>query len=139
MIELPRRVFARVLTNLSSNTEAPLHFDTKQQLLYYKITRQAFLDLADPLSVALFLQPWVGSGRALSDEEKASSRFHNEGDPDFENRLAFYKFARRVLVELKEKYEKSHACIVDMSILSEVYPKQFMLIPLISCLQEIRL
>jgi hypothetical protein len=117
MIELPRRFFARVLANLSSNTEAkPLHFDTKQQLLYYKITRRAFLDLADPLSVALFLQPWVGSGRALSDEERASSRSHNEGDPDFENRFAFYKFARRVLVELKEeKHEKSHACIVDIS------------------------
>jgi hypothetical protein len=124
MIELPERVFTRVFSYLWSNTEAEYStsasfstpnppFDPRG-IVYYRIIRRAFLDLADRLSVALFLQPLVGTDdRALSDEEKASWWYPNF---KLESRIAFYKYARRVLADLKEEeHGQGRACIADIS------------------------
>jgi hypothetical protein len=84
---------------------------------FYRQNHRALVALADDrLAVAVFLQPLVGTDdRALSDEEKASWWY-----PEFEwemgNRAPFYRDARRVLAELKEKNRGNRqVCIADLS------------------------
>jgi len=84
---------------------------------FYRQNHRALVALADDrLAVAVFLQPLVGTDdRALSDEEKASWWY-----PEFEwemgNRAPFYRDARRVLAELKEKNRGNRqVCIADFS------------------------
>src|SRR5262245_66041101 len=67
----------------------------------YSRNRRAFLALADDqLSVALFLQPLVGTDdRTLSAEEKASW-WYPQLDVSLGNRVPFYEHARQILEDL---------------------------------------
>jgi hypothetical protein len=81
----------------------------------YRRNHRAFLALADDqLSVALFLQPLVGTDdRALSAEEKASWRYSQFWLGD---RIPFYEHARQILEDLKERnLDNGHYCIADLS------------------------
>src|SRR5262245_38133337 len=83
----------------------------------YGLNRRTFLALADDqLSVALFLQPLSGTdGRTLSAEEKASW-WYPKLDVVLGNRIRFYEQARRILADLKGRYQGSgHHCIADLS------------------------
>jgi hypothetical protein len=83
----------------------------------YSRNRRAFLALADDqLSVALFLQPLVGTDdRTLSAEEKASW-WYPRLDGLLENRIPFYEHARHILEDLKERgHSNGHQCIADLS------------------------
>ena len=116
MIELPWRVFRKLSPNAGAAHSASVPFDP-HSIEYYRNNHRAFLALADDqLSVALFLQPLVGTDdRALSDEEKASWWY-----PDLHekliNRIPFYEDARHILADFKEKtHGNSHVCIADLS------------------------
>jgi hypothetical protein len=81
----------------------------------YSRNRRAFLALADDqLSVALFLQPLVGTDqRTLSAEEKASWWYPKFG---LGNRIPFYEHARQILEDLKERnQDHGRYCIADLS------------------------
>jgi hypothetical protein len=117
IIELPWRVFGNQLPDAKSPT-LPVHppFDLRNMELYRR-NRKAFLALADDdLSVALFLQPLVGTDdRALSAEEKASWWWPRL-DEALGNRIPFYEHARNILADLKEKvHDEGHECIADLS------------------------
>jgi len=119
MIELPWRVFHQPASHddeVRSAWRRSVSFDS-HLIEYYRENRRAFLALADGrLSVALFLQPLVGTdGRALSDDEKASW-WYPELQWELGNRVPFYEEARRVLAELKESSRSTRqACIADLS------------------------
>jgi hypothetical protein len=81
------------------------------------MNRRAFLALADDkMSVALFLQPVVGTDdRTLSAEEKASS-WYPKLDEALGNRVPFYEHARHILADLKARDQgNGHHCIADLS------------------------
>ena len=117
MVELPWSMFRK----LSSDVNAPAfsldpRFDS-QNMKSYRQNRRAFLALADDeLSVALFLQPLVGTDdRLLSAEEKASWWWPRL-DEAFGNRIPFYEHARQILADLKRKDQSNgHRCIADLS------------------------
>jgi hypothetical protein len=117
LIELPWRVFRNQSPDANSPTlpvDPP--FDLRSMELYRQ-NRRAFLALADDdLSVALFLQPLVGTDdRPLSAEEKASWWWPRL-DEALGNRVPFYEHARNILAGLKEKvHGDGHACIADLS------------------------
>jgi len=84
---------------------------------FYRETHRAFLAHADDrLAVAVFLQPLVGTDdTALSDEVKAAW-WYPELKREISNRTPFYRDARRVLAELKERSRGvRQICIADLS------------------------
>jgi lysophospholipase L1-like esterase len=117
MVELPTKVFRELSprTNVATFPVDP-PFDPRNMQLYRQ-SRRAFLALADDdMSVALFLQPLVGTDeRPLSAEEKASW-WRPRLDEALGNRIPFYEHARRILSDLKQKDKHNgHHCIADLS------------------------
>ncbi len=117
MAELLSRVFLglsdRVSSYLSYKPDGK-PFDPRVMENYSR-NHRAFLALADDqLSVALFLQPLVGTDdRTLSTEEKASWWYSQLWLGD---RIPFYEHARRILEDLKERnLDNGHNCIADLS------------------------
>jgi hypothetical protein len=116
MIELPWRVFNKLWFKADSVQLPSLPFDPRS-VEFYELNRRAFLALADDqLSVALFLQPLVGTDdRALSAEEKASW-WYPRLDEELENRVPFYEHARHILADLKARDQgANHHCLADLS------------------------
>jgi hypothetical protein len=118
MVELPWNAFHKA----PSDAHAPafsvnLPFDS-QNMKSYRQNRRAFLALADDeLSVALFLQPLVGTDdRLLSAEEKASWWWPRL-DEALRNRIPFYEHARQILADLNKRgdQDNGHRCIADLS------------------------
>ena len=111
------RVSSKLSSDMMSSTfpvDPP--FDPRNMELYRQ-TRREFLALADDeLSVALFLQPLVGTDdRALSAEEKASWWWPRL-DEALGNRIPFYEHARHILADLKGRDQgNGHHCIADLS------------------------
>jgi hypothetical protein len=114
IFELPWRIYSRP-SRREDYVVSPGPFD-QRTVEYYRINHRAFLALADEnLSVAMFLQPVVGvDGRELSDEEKKAWWYPRIAER-LGNRVPFYKEARRVLAELREKSNGNHVCIADLS------------------------
>jgi hypothetical protein len=126
MVELPWRLFRCLSYNVSrcfSYKPDPIKspffsapFDP-YTVEFYRRNRRAFLALADDqLSVALFLQPLVGTDdRTLSAEEKASWWYPKLSEL-LANRIPFYEHARRILADLKRTDQDSgRHCIADLS------------------------
>lgn len=119
MMELPWLVLENLTSDDDEDDEdegesAP--YDSRLVELYRE-THRAFLAHADDrLAVAVFLQPLVGTDdRALSDEEKAAW-WHFEVEREMRTRTPFYRDARRVLAELKERTRgERQICIADLS------------------------
>jgi hypothetical protein len=110
----------RVYNKLSSKADAvhssSIHFDSRN-IEFYRRNHRAFLALADDqLSVALFLQPLVGTDdRTLSAEEKASW-WYPRLDEVLGNRIPFYEHARHILADLKGRDQGNGPhCIADLS------------------------
>jgi hypothetical protein len=84
---------------------------------FYRRNHRAFLALADDqLSVALFLQPLVGTDdRTLSSEEKASWWYPRLDELLSENRIPFYEHVRPILADLKGIKGSERHCIADLS------------------------
>jgi len=85
---------------------------------FYRRNHRAFLALADDqLSVALFLQPLVGTDdRTLSSEEKASWWYPRINEFLSENRIPFYERVRPILADFKGIDQGSgRHCIADLS------------------------
>ena len=116
MIELPQRVFNKLRSQADGVRSSLPPFDPRN-IEYFDLNRRAFLALADDqLSVALFLQPVVGTDdRTLSSEEKASW-WHPRFDELLETRVPFYEHARHILASLKARDQRNgHYCIADLS------------------------
>jgi hypothetical protein len=126
MVELPWRLFRCLSYNVSrcfSYKPDPIQspfssapFDP-QTVEFYRRNRRAFLALADDqLSVALFLQPLVGTDdRILSAEEKASW-WYPKLKGLLGNRIPFYEHARPILEDLKRTdHDSGRHCIADLS------------------------
>ena len=114
MAELCRAAFLHLSHNVPRGVPEP--FDPRV-IENYSRNRRAFLALADDqLSVALFLQPLVGTDeRTLSAEEKASW-WYPQLDNWLGNRIPFYEHARQILEDLKERnQDNGHYCIADLS------------------------
>ena len=114
--ELLWRVFSWLSYKAHASNSSPIQFDPRNMELYRR-NRRAFLALTDDqLSVALFLQPVVGTdARTLSAEEKASWWYPGL-DEALGNRVAFYEHARRILADLKARDRgNGHQCIADLS------------------------
>lgn len=115
MMELPWRILQKPTTNKDVERRS-VSYDSRL-IDYYRETHRAFVALADDhLAVAVFLQPLVGTdGRVLSDEEKASW-WYEDFRWEMGNRTPFYRDARRVLGELKERSRgERQVCIADLS------------------------
>jgi hypothetical protein len=125
MAELPWRVFLglsdRVSSYLSHKPDAiQSEFVAKplDRVTHYSLDRRAFLALADDqLSVALFLQPLVGTDdRTLSAEEKASWWYPHLDNVLLRDRIPFYEHVRQILEDLKQRnQDNGHYCIADLS------------------------
>jgi hypothetical protein len=124
MGELAWRLFCnlsfRLSRGLTHNTHA-VHFSPSPLdpsiIDSYRKNRRAFLAPADDqLSVALFLQPLVGTDkRTLSAEEKVSW-WYPKLDVLLGNRIPFYEQARHTLEDLKGRDRgNGHHCIADLS------------------------
>ena len=117
MAELPSWVLGKLSSDEDASTlSVDPPFDPRDTKLYRQ-SRRAFLALADDeLSVALFLQPLVGTDdRPMSAEEKASWWWPRLNEA-LGNRIPFYENARHILADLKGKNQgNSHYCIGDLS------------------------
>jgi hypothetical protein len=120
MAELAWRVFSRLSSGVSHDAHTVYSSSTAfdpRIIDSYRRNRRAFLALADDqLSVALFLQPLVGTDdRTLSAQEKASWWYPRLAGL-LENRIPFYEHARQILEDLKERGQSNgHQCIADLS------------------------
>jgi hypothetical protein len=116
MIEVPWRLVKKLPSRPEvTHTSSPA-FDPRN-VEFYERNRRAFLALADDqLSVALFLQPLVGTDdRALSDEEKASW-WYPKLDEALGSRVQFYDRARHILADLKATDpDNARHCVADLS------------------------
>jgi hypothetical protein len=129
MVELPWRAVRSLLFYFSGNQSSSpgtvlssfAAIDDPRNMEYYRINHRAFSALADDqLSVALFLQPLVGTDdRALSDEEKQSrwySSWYSNRTEVLQKRIPFYNDARSFLADLKGRdHGSGHLCISDLS------------------------
>jgi hypothetical protein len=116
MVELPWRVFRKLSSTADAVQSTSAPFDPRS-IEYYRNNHRAFLAVADDqLSVALFLQPVVGTDdRMLSADEKASWWYPGL-DKKLRNRIPFYEGARHILADLKERaHGNGHVCIADLS------------------------
>lgn len=116
MMELPWLVLENLTSDEDDDEDETVSYDSRL-VEFYRETHRAFLAHADDrLAVAVFLQPLVGTDdRALSDEEKAAW-WHSELEREVGNRTPFYRDARRVLAELKERSRgERQICIADLS------------------------
>jgi hypothetical protein len=115
MMELPWRLLQKPKEDEDADDRSESY--DPRLIDFYRENHRALVALADDrLAVAVFLQPLAGTDdRALSEEEKASWWY-----PEFEwemgNRLPFYRDARRVLAQLREKSrDNRQVCIADVS------------------------
>lgn len=115
MMELPSRLLQKPQEDEDADDRSESY--DPRLMDFYRENHRALVALADDrLAVALFLQPLVGTDdRALSEEEKASW-WYSEFEWEMGNRVPFYRDARRVLAELKEKNRgKQQVCVADLS------------------------
>jgi hypothetical protein len=116
MFELPWRILRKLSPPAPDLKSSSVAFD-QRNIDFYLRNRRAFLALADDqLSVALFLQPLIGTDdRTLSAEEKASW-WYPSLDYRMRNRIPFYEHMRNLLADLNKRYPREgHQCIADLS------------------------
>jgi len=116
MMELPSRLLPKAKSDDEDPDDRSGTYDPRI-VDYYRENHRAFAALAhDRLAVAIFLQPLVGTDdRALSDEERAAW-WYSEFRWEMGNRAPFYRDARGVLAELKEKNRGNRqVCVADLS------------------------
>jgi hypothetical protein len=115
LMELPWRILRKTKSDEDADDRSESY--DPRLIDFYRENHRALVALADDrLAVAVFLQPLAGTDdKALSEEEKAAWWY-----PEFEwemgNRVPFYRDARRVLAEIKEKNRGNRqVCIADLS------------------------